>query len=82
MVRPALTRAEAVSLLVDTGLRSIAAPERIHAEGELGDWVTAANTPPYAPKRPTDTSEASGAPNGTPKAEDEPSKPPRPPQSD
>jgi hypothetical protein len=82
MVRPALTRAEAVSFLVDTGLRSIAAPERIHAEGELGDWATAANIPPYAPKRPAHTPDDSGRAEDTPKTENAPTEPPRPPKND
>ena len=83
MVRPAtLTRAEAISLLVDTGLRSIAAPDRIHAEGELGKWSDAASMPADAPERPADTSDGSGAAKDTPSTENAPTKPPRPPQSD
>jgi hypothetical protein len=77
MVRPAaLTRAEAISLLVDTALRHIAAPERKHAEGDLGDWTATAEMPADASKRPTGTSDAKDAP----KAQDEPNEPPRPPR--
>jgi hypothetical protein len=78
------TRSQAIVHLVETALRlytaptpsNLPAPERIHAEGELGKWAEAANMPADTTGRPVHAPEASGATKVTPKTESEPSEPP------